>query len=415
MQRCIAILLILSCAGTSWSYGADSSGKGEKGVAAVKQKIALKYMKDIEPNQWYVAMGMKPVETDVAAETAFTKSLNVVTGNILYAKLPMITGAEQVGLVMKENMPEGLYIDLNMNGKLEKNEELKPDRNVFLTPIITVKEKEGTEKNVRLRIMAFGDRVYVSSASVWKGEGTLNGKPVTLIIGDANQSGTPDVDGSDMVQIVGTEETERMARPQLLSKIIKYNGAFYEVSISKDGIEFEIAPATMATGTINIIVPSKKKVNGTLMSGTAQGAKEKGINYSLNNEPITGLTLPKGEYRIPYLYMRLVPKEGEEWNVLATTTQEIPIAAGKATDIALSTPKVVITAVVESKKQETPDAQISECSEGEILFFNVKLLGDNGIVYTRIMRVKDPGPTYPVLKILDEKGKELVTKTMEYG
>ena len=111
-------------------------------------------------------------------------------------------------------------------------------------------------------------------------------------------------------------------------------------------------------------------------------------------------------------------KDGTDWYALTYNKNEkkrFVVKADTENIIALSKPIAQVTAVEQKNRTKTPDAMLTECKRGEKLFLNIKLVGENGEEYARVTRSKDPKPVYPVLKILDPKGKEIANKSIEYG
>jgi len=402
----------------AWGWNAAAT-EGEEGAGRDPDVFVLEWMEAFDRNLWHVVGPMHVMEvSDAAAETPFTKGLGEGEGRLAYARLPMLPESDQVAIRFVDNAVQTVYIDLNGDGALQENEALKPDlANMVVTPVFAVKGGDDeAPRHIRLRLAASGHRIFVSSASAWKGSGTLNGQPLTLVIGDAALSGTPDTFGADLLAIFEAAEAQGYVRPQVLGRTVMHAGVFYEIALTEAGGSWRASFNPLKeTGTLQIVVPSGKALRGSILHGSVQQAIEGGATYPLSGAPMAALTLPPGAYRLPMLFMRLEAGDGDEWQAYATMSRQTVVEAGRNTELRLCPPAVRITAVEEDNRRATPDAQISECERGARLFLNARLTSETGTEYPRVMRTREPGPTYPLLRILDPDGREVASRSMEYG
>jgi len=270
--------LVLAFAAAAWGWSA--AGADEEGTAGGdRQVFPLERMEGIGRNLWHAGGFVQVPEATETAETPFTKSVADGEGRMAYVRLPMLPASDQVALRYVDNALHTVYIDLNGDGAVQEDEALKPElAGMVVTPEFTVKDgEEAPPRHIRLRLMAVGNRLIVSSASAWKGSGTLNGEPLTLVIGDAAFSGTPDSFGTDQLMIFAEAAAQGYVRPQVLGRTVLHAGAFYEIDLSEaEGVWQAAFRPLRETGTLQVLAPSGAALRGMIVHGAIQQAVDGG-------------------------------------------------------------------------------------------------------------------------------------------
>lgn len=409
-----------AAAGTAKNAGSAAAAATTEAGKPCDTEIKLAVTKVESVRDDAMLMSYITLEPSEKAETTFTTSLKTDAADRLFFNLPLIEDSPQIMVEMKFGRLAKAYVDLNMNGKLEKKEELTPGKDdTVLTPEFTLKRQDGTKTPYAFRLMVYSTGALASPMRVWRGEGVLNSERVTVVMKDADMSGSPGDTGKDQVRIT-SETPGPYGRPGFIpfSSIIKYKNNYYKTTYTDVSPALNLNRCDIKTGKLKVQLPLEKNIETTLLYGSVVGGKDTRLAFNIRNQKELSIELPAAEYFIPMLYITFKDKQGDDWYAITydrNTSRLINLQADTENIVALGKPAARVTAVEQKNRAKTPDAVLAECKQGDILFLNIKLVGENGEEYAQVSRRKDPQPVYPVLKILDPKGKEIASKSMEYG
>jgi hypothetical protein len=253
----------------------------------------------------------------------------------------------------------------------------------------------------------------------WRGEGVLNGERIHVIMRDENLTGTPGDAVKDRI-LIQPKILDPDKRPLYIpfSSIIKYRGVYYKTVFDDKTSVLKLIKSDVKTGKLKVQVPLTKNIEYEYISLSTKGVTDEKMVFNISTSKTAAIELPAADYLLTKLRVLFKDKDGYVYSATVHYTNQKKLFGVKPdveNSITMGKPIIRITAVIKKNRYKTPDAQLAECKWGDKLFFNVKIEEENGEEYLQLFRYKDDKYDFPVMKILDSKGKQVANKIITYG
>ena len=387
------------------------------------------------------------------APSAFTKSLNLPKGRTIYPEVRFqnLSGnAEWLALELDEKQPVALYMDMDGDGKLSRNERILPskeksplggDSTFFVTPDFTAKTKDGNGFPCR-RFAVIGDggtpgtggnRIryspMVGTGCIWEGAGSIDGKSFNLALFDGNLDGQFTKYGQDTyalapeAEYLKTLEKGEYLPRERLSSLVPIGQQFYSLRIetTADGVrpvravlrksEIQLSKITFEfTGTEEM----KAELGRVYLCGRGND-----VFLNLNGKVGKEFEIPTGSYEVELGMLRydsVNPPDGwHGWQVDFQHGSEITVAAATPCIVRLGRPKLIPTAVKEQDRYRPEEKPKTVFKKGDEIYCSPEIKGTAGEKYGRFCQPSGAKVLEPQVRIQDANGKEVVSASMQYG
>lgn len=250
--------------------------------------------------------------------------------------------------------------------------------------------------------------------NTWTAKGLLDGEEVNIMVIDRAGAGKPlDFSRRSYMAVSKGAQPGRNLAYVPLSRIVCINNSFYSVSLDDNVLKLEAYSGPK--GTIQINYDSPGIVSADVTSGYFAGKDEKGIMFNIVGGNGEKLELPAMTYTASTVVLKLTDTDGVTWQtwVVPEKNTAVTIEPDKPAALTVAAPGLSVTAVDETKRRNPPETQQTAYAKGAKIFLNASIINNAGQKFSRINK-GNKGIT-PVLKLLDPAGKEIASKTMEYG
>ncbi len=367
-------------------------------------------------------------------ETPFVKSLELAKDKHVQFRFPLLRGSEEGAVEYDGKTAKALYLDLNCNGKLDKDEKLEPvekstgiDKTAyFVTSDFTATLADG--KKVPFRVMAqvnfYNDQPQVMCAPFcfWEGKAKMGDTETALRLTDGGFDGSFVDFGRDSIALVKkTDDPNQNRMPQsTLSSLTCQDKTFYQLRFTGEGTKEKPLRAVLCkdnTPTGKIEVKMAQGGEAKLNNARLVSSETSSILFDING---SDSEVPEGRYKISSGNLSLGQKS--PGSVSFSKGPECRIVAGQTATVELGQPKLKVVAVEESKRYSTmsgnAEAQTS-FPAGTDLYLDLKLVGKQGEEYGSIYEMSEKGgyvpPQKPHLTITGPDGKEVASSDLEFG
>jgi hypothetical protein len=368
-------------------------------------------------------------------ETPFIKSVGLAKDKCIQFHLPLLRGSDEGLLEYEGKDAKALYLDLDGDGKLGKDEKIKPvekssgidKTEYFVTPDFTATLADG--KKVPFRVMVrvdfYSDRpqVMCSPFCFWEGKAKLGDTETTLRLTDGSFDGSFVDFGRDSIALARkTDDQNQNRMPQsTLSSLTCQDKVFYQVRFMGEGTKEKPLRAVLCkdntpTGKVEVKmveIAAKPKLGSARLVSTENPT----ILFDISG---ADMAIPEGRYRMERGSLSF--GKDDTGMVSFSKGPECRIEAGKTAKVELGQPKLKVAAVEESKRysmsSESAESKTS-FPVGTDLYLDLKLVGKQGEEYGSIYGRSEKGeyipPTKPHLTILGPDGKEVASSDLEFG
>jgi hypothetical protein len=123
-------------------------------------------------------------------------------------------------------------------------------------------------------------------------------------------------------------------------------------------------------------------------------------------------------YRLRNAYIFYGPETRDQWEVYIIDGPEFEVEAGKTCNVELGKPVLSVRAINERYRNQSNIRERSVFSEGAGIYFYWNITGKAGEIYRRFSKRPDTSrggkEIEPTIRIVDSKGKEVASTTIEY-
>ncbi len=363
------------------------------------------------------------------SKSAFVKAVGKVTDKSKDVYNPNFKNAQWAVVELKGKSPIALYFDLNADGKLTDNEKILPVKEKdeynqveFITPdfVMTTSQDRKVPFRVLLQARDGGSSMW-SPSCVMKGSSTINDKNNQMILYANGFSGSfvEFGRGNFAFKEQSQEENSRVSR-QTLSSLINYEGQFYRMRFikhpEKEGvIRAVLEKDTSETGKLAVKLTGNEDIKTRLSSASISGAADATIQFNISGDK--EIELPVGEYKLDRGNIYYGKESDNEYYVNFTQGPLAKIEADKRLDVEIGKPKMIVCAVDQKNRYNSPLEEKSVYEKGTTVFLSPKIQGNADELYSGFSKTvsKRRVDVEPTVEILDDKGKQIAQATMEYG
>ncbi len=336
-------------------------------------------------------------------------------------------------LEMRKDRPVAFYVDLDGNGKVTANERIMPlpsrtedDPQIyFLTPDFSFKNREDRQVCFRAVLSVYPGQDQLSwswtPACVLEGQAQVGDQQARLLLFPSGLAGTFDQFGrTDASLQIGDEQLAGKPQRSNLSKLWYANGRFYrlEVKHPKGGhaaLRVIMTEDTSPTGQVEAQLTFKEKATGDIQYAHIRGAAlEDHISLSL---PLTSMRLPIGAYQLDRGGFKYGANQENQWHVDFSEGPVISIDQGKENLVSLGSPTLALRVIDAQNRYRAKAAPQTTYKKGTRIYLDRAVTGQAGETYGRFERILGAGRTdvRPHITITNPKGKQILSKDLEYG
>lgn len=329
------------------------------------------------------------------------------------------------------------HFDLNADGEVSDNEKILPTSTEktgnmkcweFVTPDFLVNTADGKQVPFRtlLRVHIFGSSSRPSCSwspsCVLEGTASFDGEPTKLILYSSGYDGSFQQFGRSLYSLGPVEkQTGQDVSRSALSSLVKYNGQYYRMKLQGDhrkdsAIRAVLEKFTGDTGEIGVKLTGNSELKAKLSSAKLTGSKDDTIRLNISD----------GQSELPAEYYKLISGDinyGKETTDLCQVSisegPEIQITAEKPCIMQLGKPVLKVRAIYDSQRYRSNAEEKSVFSDETDIRFSAKIIGKAGERYERFFQRPDKSlryqPVEPKIRVVDSKGKEVASATMDYG
>jgi hypothetical protein len=370
--------------------------------------------------------------TEEALNSPFLKSIPVAKSRLRYEHAAPFKGREWAAVEYDGRQALALYFDLNANGKFDGNERFlpvrkEPNKTEFITSDF-VNQDSGMFCRVLLQVNFYNDPVPTcmwSPAAVMDGTSSMGGKPARLLLYAGHPGGTFDEYGSSryalrMGRATAISAGEYVPR-ETLSTLIVCDGEFYRLKMEgrrSNGLPAQavLVKDTTPRGQLMVSLQGAEPLESTLTSISLLGAEDKKVCFRVSGSK-SNYTLPTGSYAMNGGQIAYRTPGSAEWGVSFSGGPRAEIAPGQLQRVSFGRPVLHVRAVEEAGRYSRNAKESDTYKKGERIYLEPRVVGRNLETYSRFsQKLGTKGENCPPkVTITDVGGKQILSKTMEYG
>jgi hypothetical protein len=263
-----------------------------------------------------------------------------------------------------------------------------------------------------------------SPASLLEGTASLDGGEITVML-FANQPGGSYAEfGSSSLALLTPGRSRNLReylRRETLSSLIAHQGAFYHVQIEgaySNGLPARVVLVrdTTPTGELAIRLNGSNALTATLGSVYLRGVEEENVHLRIS-EGKGAIRLPVGNYTVSDGQLRYGTSRDQGWEVsFSGENLRVAVKAGAPTELTLGQPVLRVIAIKESDRYSSRKKEQTAFARGAKIYLEPKIEGANRETFTRFQQGRNQNAARPPkVVVLAADGKQVFSKTMEYG
>ncbi len=371
-----------------------------------------------------------------AKSNSFIQAVLKKASNVHYDQNPTFKGREWAAVEHKNGQATALYFDLNADGKLDDNECIRPTRQTssgveFITPDFLNPLEGGGQTLCRalLQVNFFSGsepNCMWSPAAVLEATATLENEPARLLLFASSPGQGFDRYGNSRYALLLGKQADTSAKDyfprETLSTLINAKGQFYHMTIEgrrSNGLPARalLAKDTSPTGGLAAKMVGSNQLQSTFTSIYLQGVDDKTVFFRVASSNDT-LTLPAGAYALSSGVASYGKSNSHEWEVSFAEGPRGTVKAGEVVEVALGRPVLRVRAVDEQNRYDPKALESATYKKGTKIYLEPKITGTGNEVFSRFRQPDAKGKRQdrpPVITITSSGGKQVLSKTMEYG
>lgn len=371
---------------------------------------------------------------DEAKQDPFLQDVRKKGSRIHPVKSPF-KGREWAAVEYGSQKAFALYFDLDADGRLSDNERIQPSRKEhqevqFITPDFMNRQPDGTECLCRVLVQVnfwnSQPNCMWSPASLLEGTAELNGQRARLLLLTSRPDGRFDEYGSSSYSLTlgGADAGPGNYIPrERLSSVISSRNEFYHLKL--DGRRTNGLPAravlwksTAPVGELAVKLAGSNTLSSAPLSLYLNGIEDKTVFFHVSGTK-DKVRLPAGGYDIDSGMISYGASEKQDWTVSFRRAPRAAIRKGETFELALGQPALSVRAIDEKTRYQSEPTVAATFKKGTRIYLEPRIAGAAQEVFTRFSQSsgnnQDRADRPPQVKITGPDGKEVLSKTMEYG
>lgn len=319
-----------------------------------------------------------------------------------------------------------IYVDANNNGDLTDDGPIEVKHKAgrrsitFTIPSIplTVKYHDGTQRKLAFEMSVEGHGGFGARDDMyWSVECQLTqhlqgeleigeGRRVLIGIYDASRgefqaNGCFDDYGLDRLRIDldGDNELAEDKEDFPLSKVIPFDGKFWELSTDSAAKQVAVKPCGLPLGTVKLALALAEGAG--IVGSEVELSSHSGYAFRFEMSKEGSQEIPAGKYRVSGSSLDLRDADGTEWNVRVMLPRPLRVREAEEAPLVLGMPLKVVPTVA------------GRMAPGGELEVGHEFVGAGGEVYAAISRKGERQA--PSVRIVDAEGIAVAEGKMEYG
>jgi len=266
-----------------------------------------------------------------------------------------------------------------------------------------------------------------SPAALMEGSAVLGDRPARLLLYANEPGGGFDRYGRSSYSLqLGDEakpEPGRYVPRERLSSLIASEGQFYHLTLEgrySNGLPARVllAKDTSPTGALAVKLVGSNALQATFSSLYLHGAEDRTVFLHLSASK-EKLTLPAGAYVLNNGMASYGTSNRQDWQVTFSQGPRATVEAGQVSEQPLGQPTLRVRAINERERYTDKATESATFKKGTLIYLEPRIVGQGGEVFSRFRQntaAKDQMTDRPPrITITGPDGKELLSKTMEYG
>ncbi len=349
-----------------------------------------------------------------------------------------LTGRKWSAVECHQRQACAFYFDLNADGKFSEDERILPTRKEdqgveFITPDFAQPREGGQPMlcRVLLRVNFYPGssepNCIWSPAALLEGSTTLNGQTTRLLLYASQPGGGFDQYGRSAYSLLLGDQAKPVAGTyiprEMLSSLIATEGQFYHLTLQghySNGLPARVllVKDTSPTGALAVKLEGSNALQATFSSLDLRGAEDKTIFLRVGASK-ERVTLPVGAYVLNNGMVSYGTSNGQDWEVSFSEGPLATVKAGQVSEQVLGQPTLKVRAIKEQDRYTSNADESATFKQGTRIYLEPRIVGQNHEVFGRFRQStaargqKTDRP--PRITITGSDGKELVSKTMDYG
>ena len=349
-----------------------------------------------------------------------------------------LTGRKWAAVEYHRRQPCALFFDLNADSKLSENERIPPTRKTdqgveFITPDFMQPAKGGGQTLCRVLLQvnfypgSSEPNCMWSPAALMEGSATLGDRPARLVLYSSEPGGGFDQCGhSSYSLLLGDQarpEPGQYVPRERLSSLIASEGQFYRLTFQghySNGLPARVllVKDTSPTGTLAVKLVGSNALQATFSSLYLHGAEDETIVLHLSASK-EKLTLPVGAYVLDSGTVSYGTSNRQNWEVAFSQGPRATLEADQVFEQPLGQPTLRVRAINERERYTAEVTESATFKKGTRIYLEPRIVGQGGEVFGRFRQKTaakgQMADRPPRITITGPDGKELLSKTMEYG
>jgi hypothetical protein len=374
--------------------------------------------------------------SDAARNNSFLDDVRKRASGLYFVHNPSFKNREWAAVEYRRRQVLAFYFDVNGDGKLDENERILPTRKTgqgveFITPDFTHRLENGAQTLGRtlLQVNFWGSEPNCmwSPAALLEATARLNGQAVRLLLFANGPAGEFGKYGSSTYAILsgpaGTKTAGQYVPRETLSSVICSEGQFYHLTV--EGRRTNGLPAralvvkdTSPTGELAVTLAGSNSLHASLTSLYLHAVDDKTVFFRISSSK-DKVSLPVGTYALDNGAATYGAARPNEWEVSFTKGPTATVQANKVREVRLGQPALKVRAIEEKNRYMSETAELAAFKQGTPIYLEPKIVGKDQEVFSRFRQAtaarNEKADRPPRITITGANGKELLSRTMEYG
>ncbi len=371
-----------------------------------------------------------------AKTNSFLEDVRKQASGLYYVQNPSFRGREWAAVEYRGRQALAFYFDVNGDGKLGENERILPTRQSgrdveFITPDFMQRLQNGGRTLCRTLLQvsfwSAEPNCMWSPAALLEGTATLNGQAVRLLLFANSPGGEFGKYGSSRYALLagpaGAKAVAQYFARETLSSVICHEGRFYHLTV--EGQRTNGLPArallekdTSPTGELAVRLVGSNTLQSSLGHLYVHGAEDSTVFFHVGSAK-EKVPLPVGSYGLDNGMAAYGTTNRDEWEVSFTKGPRAEVQAGAVREVVVGRPTLKVRAIEERNRYSSDAVESSTFKRGTAVYLEPRITGQGQEVFSRFRQMMvakgDKTDRPPRITITGPEGKELLSKTMEYG
>ncbi len=369
---------------------------------------------------------------------SFLQEVRKTGARVKFVSNPTFSGRSWAAVELRGGQATALFFDLDADGKLGEGERISPTRIVdqgveFITPDFLQNLREGGQVLCRtlLQVNFYGGssepNFMWSPAAMLEGTARYKDQSARLLLMASQPGGPFDQYGSSSYALLTGDaarvERDRYFPRETLSSLVASDGEFYHLTI--EGRRSNGLPArallvadTSPRGTLAIRLVGSNFMQSVGNSLYLRGVEDQTVCFRLDAMQ-KKIPLPVGGYVLNSGSLDYGTTNSREWGVSFTEGPQVTVKADADAEVTLGQPVLSVRAVEETERYNSRAVESATFKKGARIYLEPRISGKSKERFGRFQQASvgrtDRSDRPPKVTITGPDGKQVLSKTMEYG